>query len=474
MKTELKLKLIELAGLTAESINEHYEGMLNRWKYDNSDEVWIDGRLIDHEEKIHIVMGMFNIEPQPKEIIVSELKAGFKLTEQLFIKSMIYKLNSFVNIDKPDDKWQMRVNSFLEFLKERQSEFYVDVFDFMADVARLRYCDVIHGYQERIKLFSEVDRLNKVLEFADNKRTEILNQILDSDFHHFANWKLPIGDDFGNPDSKEILNDRIQQLSLSVGVSAKYKVFDISLLPKRVFSCKNWQFDFDLLQRSNDIINLVANIGYVNFLSIEIEKCNDFIQQIESKKQLPLTDYEKIARNIIAGKYPIIVQGAICETFEDYIEQERKHCTDPNFYKTFIRVMGEVCTAKKQGNYDTGLEANISDKYKLVLDYCIPKLNPQSAPQTNNADLICDKKTLQTLHAEFDGVIWESVTLETFLDFMRVEPIGQIQAIGTNKQLAKWLRENIEYNRSSKLVPNMGKWFTKLIGKSINYSTLVT
>ena len=85
--------------------------------------------------------------------------------------------------------------------------------------------------------------------------------------------------------------------------------------------------------------------------------------------------------------------------------------------------------------------------------------------------LICDKKHLQKLHADFDGEIWESVELETFLNYMRVDPIGQIKIIGINADLAIWLRENIENNRDTDLVPNMGNWFKKLIGKNINYST---
>jgi hypothetical protein len=119
-------------------------------------------------------------------------------------------------------------------------------------------------------------------------------------------------------------------------------------------------------------------------------------------------------------------------------------------------------------------DTSISGKFQTELDYSTPGLNPQPVPQTSKTDLICDNKLLQTLHAEFDGTNWESVTLEIFLDFMRVEPIGQIQVIGGNKVFANWLRENIEFERNKKLVPNMGNWFKKLMNKNINYSTLVT
>jgi hypothetical protein len=86
------------------------------------------------------------------------------------------------------------------------------------------------------------------------------------------------------------------------------------------------------------------------------------------------TNYEQIARKVIANKYPITVGNKICEQFEDYIEEEKKLCTDPNFYKTFLRVMSEVCSKKKEGNYDTGVDTYISGKFNMVLEYCKTKL----------------------------------------------------------------------------------------------------
>ena len=86
--------------------------------------------------------------------------------------------------------------------------------------------------------------------------------------------------------------------------------------------------------------------------------------------------------------------------------------------------------------------------------------------------LICDKKYLQILYAEFDGQIWESMELEAFLNCMRVEPITKIEIIGKNKDFVKWVSQNIENQRDAKLVPNFGKWFKKLTGKNINYSTI--
>ena len=100
--------------------------------------------------------------------------------------------------------------------------------------------------------------------------------------------------------------------------------------------------------------------------------------------------------------------------------------------------------------------------------------NPIPIHKTFDNSLICEKKLLQKLHAKFDGDIWESVEFDTFLDFMRVGPIGQIKIIkrkNKNKIFAQWLRDNIEFNRDENLVPNFGNWFKKLIDKNINYSS---
>lgn len=120
MKKEIINELIfELAGLTPDTIDEKYNRVFTRWKFDNSDEVWIDGRLIDKGEKWLIQVSMYDIRPVPKKIIVSELKGGFELTEQMFVKKMIRKLKQFADADYPDDTWQMRIDLFLDYLQNK-------------------------------------------------------------------------------------------------------------------------------------------------------------------------------------------------------------------------------------------------------------------------------------------------------------------------------------------------------------------
>jgi hypothetical protein len=122
MKKEVIIELLfDLAGLDPDWIDGKYKNLFTRWKFDNSDEVWIDGELIDKSTKRAIKNGFYNIQPKPNEIIVSEMKDGFPLTEQMFVKKMIRKLSQFTNADYPDDTWQMRIDLFLEYLKKKET-----------------------------------------------------------------------------------------------------------------------------------------------------------------------------------------------------------------------------------------------------------------------------------------------------------------------------------------------------------------
>jgi hypothetical protein len=121
MKTELILNLMELVGLNPANVNERYISLYNRWKFDNSDEVLVDGKLINYIEKQQVKFGTY--EPTPKKIIGSDLKDGFELTEKMFVEKMIQKLSNYSKADYPDDTWQMRVDLFLEYLKNKEKSF---------------------------------------------------------------------------------------------------------------------------------------------------------------------------------------------------------------------------------------------------------------------------------------------------------------------------------------------------------------
>ncbi|MDO9509948.1 MAG: hypothetical protein Q7J14_01520 [Candidatus Magasanikbacteria bacterium] len=95
---------------------------------------------------------------------------------------------------------------------------------------------------------------------------------------------------------------------------------------------------------------------------------------------------------------------------------------------------------------------------------------PDTEIQTSN-DLICDKKLLQKLHAEFDDEIWENMDFDDFLNCMRVEPIGGIKLKCKKQDFAKWVHDNIEDKRNETLIPDIGIWFKKIRGKNVNYSS---
>lgn len=293
--------LFDLAGLTPDWIDEKYSNLYTRWKFDNSDDVWLDGRLLDKAEKRMIKISLYNIKPTPMEIIVSEKKAGFTLTEKMFIDKMISKLSKFTDADYPDDTWQMRINLFMDYLKKKQQQTNMNNYEI----------EPIESIQQKV-------------------------------------------------DAIPAISDKI-----------------IYLIEYRA----------DFIMKYNPVD----------------------VPKPEDPRRWHIQSY------------------------------------------TFI-LLKQIET--------------LIEKYEQLMKY--QTVTPAPSPDNQ---LICDKKLLQKLHADFDGTIWERVELETFLNFMRVEPIEKIKPIVDNKEFAKWLRANIENMRDSKLVPNMNKWFIKLIGKNINYST---
>ena len=119
MKTEIIIDLMEFVGLKPTDVHDRYERLYNRWKFDNSDEVFVDGKQISYIEKQKVKFGTY--EPTPKKIIVSDLKDGFELTEKMFVEKMINKLSKYSKADYPDDTWQMRIDLFLEYLKKKET-----------------------------------------------------------------------------------------------------------------------------------------------------------------------------------------------------------------------------------------------------------------------------------------------------------------------------------------------------------------
>ena len=119
-KNVLKAQLFELSGLTPDNVETIYLGLYDRWRFDYSDEVWMNGKLLSKKDKTIIRLGG-ETDPGIK-IEVSGMQDGFPLIEELFVRE---QLNKYVEIDgnTPYDEnvrtEKNRLKTLLEFLSEK-------------------------------------------------------------------------------------------------------------------------------------------------------------------------------------------------------------------------------------------------------------------------------------------------------------------------------------------------------------------
>jgi hypothetical protein len=108
---------ITIAGLNGDNINEYYQVRFNRWIFDNSDIVSMDGRELDKAEKRMIQISSYNIKPAPKEIIANGFINGSELTETRFI---IFEIERILNLDNLSLGKEFNKQDYLKFLYSKQ------------------------------------------------------------------------------------------------------------------------------------------------------------------------------------------------------------------------------------------------------------------------------------------------------------------------------------------------------------------
>lgn len=87
MNKESKVTYPKVYKLTKENVADKYYSHWQRWKFDNSSEVKIDGELITDKEKQLIKMSSYNIKPKPLTIETNDInKDGVHLEEIDFIE----------------------------------------------------------------------------------------------------------------------------------------------------------------------------------------------------------------------------------------------------------------------------------------------------------------------------------------------------------------------------------------------------
>jgi len=124
MEQNNRLKFIHIRQVNPNNVDEIYQKQFNRFLFDYSDEVNIDGKVYSNtgEDKFkRICLGYHSDnekgEPDFKQIITNDYKDGFKLTENDFIE---HELEQIVEYTPKGLTEKKQKKLYLEFLQNRQ------------------------------------------------------------------------------------------------------------------------------------------------------------------------------------------------------------------------------------------------------------------------------------------------------------------------------------------------------------------
>ena len=140
----IKIRLLELSGLTKDNIDEKYKELYHKWLFFNSDEVYLDGKLLSKSEKrLMAVAGFKSIDGELKFSSTKKID-GLTLTENNFIKEHIKKYSLLINeIPYNETILNERVSMMLEYLENKLKLFTPnnpDDNDFKAPKIKEKYC----------------------------------------------------------------------------------------------------------------------------------------------------------------------------------------------------------------------------------------------------------------------------------------------------------------------------------------------
>lgn len=145
----IKIRLLELSGLTDDNIDEIYKELYHKWLFFNSDEVYLNGQLLSKSEKrLMAVAGFKSIDGELKFSSTRKGK-GTTLTENNFIKEHIKKYSLLINeIPYNETILNERISMMLEYLENKLKLFTPnnpapekhDDNDFKAPKIKDKYC----------------------------------------------------------------------------------------------------------------------------------------------------------------------------------------------------------------------------------------------------------------------------------------------------------------------------------------------
>lgn len=119
------MKNIRLTGfnkVTEDSVEEVYRYNCFKWLFENSDEVFVDGKLISENTKLSYLTSSFNIKPMPKKIEPSQIKEGVEIGEKDFVELEIKRVERILlKIENDNNNFILykKGEIYLEFLRQQ-------------------------------------------------------------------------------------------------------------------------------------------------------------------------------------------------------------------------------------------------------------------------------------------------------------------------------------------------------------------
>lgn len=125
MKQDNRLQFIHIRQINQNNVNEIYQKQFNRFLFDYSDEVNIDGKIYSntgYDKMMRINLGYLKNEkgePNFKKIYANGIKDGFKLTENDFVENELEQIVDYTPKGLTEKK---QLKTYKEYLEKRLSE----------------------------------------------------------------------------------------------------------------------------------------------------------------------------------------------------------------------------------------------------------------------------------------------------------------------------------------------------------------
>lgn len=117
-----KIRLTGFNNVTVDNVEQAFRKNCFTWLFENSDKVFVDGKLISENTKLSYLTSSFNIKPMPKKIETSDTKEGVEIGEKDFVELEIKRVERILlKIENDNNNFILykKGEIYLEFLRQQ-------------------------------------------------------------------------------------------------------------------------------------------------------------------------------------------------------------------------------------------------------------------------------------------------------------------------------------------------------------------